>query len=326
MCGIIAIVRKPDIGTVPSAAGLCSDLADAVEAFDPTAGELDTALLALASTMKSVDSALRGVTGVVALITDPQAADGIAVVLDAATGKLVDTEDRIEREVVGGAELERRNAALGGRQGCLLGHRPGPSAHRSEGRTSGGPLGSGVGPRCRDVHPRGAVRHRPTRGPRVATQPACRCWSPGTSWTSPIPACSRCSEPARRSAVPERVGAVVDGVLSVRLQGRRRDRRAGRQHGGSATAIAADELLRRCARRATRRRPSCSATPAGPASGSSARPTRTRSTGRAGDGSTGPTSLRALNGDVDNFAELSAARRARRSAPRSPPTRRSSRR
>ncbi|MFA9564645.1 MAG: SIS domain-containing protein [Acidimicrobiales bacterium] len=112
MCGIIAIVRKPGIGTVPSAAGLCSDLADAVEAFDPTAGELDTALLALASTMKSVDSALRGVTGVVALITDPQAADGIGVVLDAATGKLVDTEDRIEREVVGGAVLERRNAAL----------------------------------------------------------------------------------------------------------------------------------------------------------------------------------------------------------------------
>ena len=88
MCGIIAVVRKPGIGPIPSAAELSSTVADAVDAFDPSSGQLDAALLALASAMQGVDRSLRGVAGVAALVADPAIADAVGATLDAASAKL----------------------------------------------------------------------------------------------------------------------------------------------------------------------------------------------------------------------------------------------
>jgi glucosamine--fructose-6-phosphate aminotransferase (isomerizing) len=112
MCGIIAVVRKPGIGPIPSAAQLSSTVTDAVDVFDPSSEQLDEALRALASAMQGVDRSLRGVAGVAALVADPVVADAIGATLDAASAKLTAAEERIEREVVDGIVLERRNAAL----------------------------------------------------------------------------------------------------------------------------------------------------------------------------------------------------------------------
>ena len=68
----------------------------------------------------------------------------------------------------------------------------------------------------------------------------------------------------------------------------------------------------------------CWATPGGPASASSPRPTPTRSTARRTAATGGPYVTAALNGDVDNFADLKASGRAAHTPPRSPPTPRSS--
>ena len=145
-------------------------------------------------------------------------------------------------------------------------------------------------------------------------------WDHGLDLDDPELA-SRLAAPQRRPAVPVRRGPGGRRRAVVRLQGRGRDRRAGRQH-------------RRAARRDPRRRAAppgpggaaargsrCSATPAGPASASSPSPTPTRSTARrTGTARGGPYVVAALNGDVDNHADLRARSELSHPRRRSPPT------
>ncbi len=112
MCGIIAVVRKPGVGPIPSTPELLDELGRAVDAFDPSVEPLHPELLVLASAMQDVDRALRGAAGVAALIADPASTAGLAAVIDRAREKIGEAETRIETEVVDGTVLEYRNAAV----------------------------------------------------------------------------------------------------------------------------------------------------------------------------------------------------------------------
>ena len=104
----------------------------------------------------------------------------------------------------------------------------------------------------------------------------------------------------------------------VRLQGRRRDRRAGRQHQALRDAVRSDELLRLAVSADTAIATVLGHTrwaSVGMISQPNAHPVDSTETGAAA----GPYVVAALNGDVDNFADLKALD-GLQIAPRSPPT------
>ena len=135
----------------------------------------------------------------------------------------------------------------------------------------------------------------------------------GRCWPSAPP--TRCSA---RGAV-----RTPDGRLSFVYKAAAEIGELGDNTARAAAAIAATTLLHRALRRRRRRGAGARATPAGPASASSPRPTPIRSTPTSSTGAAGPYVTAALNGDVDNFADLKATE-ACASPPRSPPTPRSS--
>ena len=76
MCGIVGVVRRRATRPVPDAADQVHALDRALAAFTGGAGDgdLEGRLHAVASAVEAVDTALRGVPGVRALLGDPQAA------------------------------------------------------------------------------------------------------------------------------------------------------------------------------------------------------------------------------------------------------------
>jgi glucosamine--fructose-6-phosphate aminotransferase (isomerizing) len=114
MCGIVGVVRRRSRRAVPDAAGLVGQLDGSLALFDHDDG-LVACLHGVASGVELVDAALHGVPGVRALLADPQAALLIADRVAQLTGRL----DALEAELDGGlgatlapTELELVNAAL----------------------------------------------------------------------------------------------------------------------------------------------------------------------------------------------------------------------
>jgi glucosamine--fructose-6-phosphate aminotransferase (isomerizing) len=118
MCGIVAVVRRPSERTPPALDALLGELELAAGHLDaalaasgagPTAAALDEA----AAHVERVDAALRGVPGVSALVGDEAGATRIAEAAGALAGRLGALEARLDAD--GGVdpdELERLNAAL----------------------------------------------------------------------------------------------------------------------------------------------------------------------------------------------------------------------
>ena len=125
MCGIVGVVRRRATRPVPDAAELVQELDRALSAFGATGDgggeDLVDRLHATAAAVEVVDAALRGVPGVRALLGDPQAALLIADRVEQLTLRC----DGLERDLDGGlggigglgaalavAQLEVVNAAL----------------------------------------------------------------------------------------------------------------------------------------------------------------------------------------------------------------------
>ncbi len=117
MCGIVGVVRRHATRPVPDAAALVRRLDDTLAAAErgATDGDLTDTLRSAASGVEGVDRELRGVPGVRALLGDPQSALLIGDRVDQLTAWL----DRVEADLDGGlgatlapADLERVNAAL----------------------------------------------------------------------------------------------------------------------------------------------------------------------------------------------------------------------
>ncbi len=115
MCGIVGVVRRRATRAVPASGLLVQRLADALTALADPGSPLAERLRATAAAVESVDRELRGVPGVRALLGDPQAALVIGDRVEQLTAGL----DALEAELDGGvgatlepSELERVNAAL----------------------------------------------------------------------------------------------------------------------------------------------------------------------------------------------------------------------
>ena len=189
---------------------------------------------------------------------------------------------------------------------------PRPAAHRARGRRPRRPRRA-VAAAVDGVPRRSSRRCRRSTGSRcaAATRPGCTCSCADHGLDLDDPAIAAAARRARRPTrcSRSRLGARRRTArLGVRLQGGGRDRRARRQHRARcAPRSRDDELLRLALSRADGRGRRCSATPAGRASASSPRPTPTRSTARSSTaGDAARTSSAALNGDVDNYADLKA--------------------
>ncbi len=115
MCGIVAVVRRPTDRTPPSLADLAADLRRATEHLQATAGAASPAgpLDEASVHLEAVDAALRGVPGVRALIGDPGGAAELARELDAQQNLLNRLEARLDVDgAVHANDLETVNAAL----------------------------------------------------------------------------------------------------------------------------------------------------------------------------------------------------------------------
>jgi glucosamine--fructose-6-phosphate aminotransferase (isomerizing) len=114
MCGIVGVVRRRATRPVPDAAGLVHDLDRALASFDGD-GPLAPRLHDVAATVETVDTALRGVPGVRALLGDPQAALLVADRIEVLTDRLDTLECDLD-DGLGSAlapeTLEEVNAAL----------------------------------------------------------------------------------------------------------------------------------------------------------------------------------------------------------------------
>jgi glutamine---fructose-6-phosphate transaminase (isomerizing) len=119
MCGIVGVVRRRATRPVPDATGLVQDLDRALTAFSAAggfdAGNLAGALDSVALAVEAVDTALRGVPGVRALLGDPQA----AILLEDRVEQLTSRFDALEHDLDDGlgttlapSSLEVVNAAL----------------------------------------------------------------------------------------------------------------------------------------------------------------------------------------------------------------------
>ncbi len=114
MCGIVGVVRRRATRPVPDAAALVHDLDRALTSLDGD-GPLAPRLHDVAGIVETVDAALRGVPGVRALLGDPQATLLVADRVELLTDRL-DTLERDLDDGLGSAlasdTLEAVNAAL----------------------------------------------------------------------------------------------------------------------------------------------------------------------------------------------------------------------
>jgi glucosamine--fructose-6-phosphate aminotransferase (isomerizing) len=114
MCGIVGVVRRRATRPVPDASGLVRELDRALAGFELD-GPLAARLRDVAIAAEAVDTALRGVPGVRAVLGDPQAALLIEDRVEQFTRRFDALEVDLDRGVGGAlapAELEAVNAEL----------------------------------------------------------------------------------------------------------------------------------------------------------------------------------------------------------------------
>jgi glucosamine--fructose-6-phosphate aminotransferase (isomerizing) len=113
MCGIIGVVRRRATRVPPELGPLVAELEGAIVRLDPWTGGLD-ALDDVASAVERVDTALRGVPGVQALLADELG----ALAIEHRTGRVADLLGALEADLDGGVapiegtDVEAVNAAL----------------------------------------------------------------------------------------------------------------------------------------------------------------------------------------------------------------------
>ena len=113
MCGIIAIVRRRTERALPEMEALVADISAAIDGFPaPGTAGLDQGLSATAASLATVDRALRGEAGLAAMVATPEAADQIREALDVAASKVQSIESFLEAEGDGLPRLEAVNGAL----------------------------------------------------------------------------------------------------------------------------------------------------------------------------------------------------------------------
>ncbi len=113
MCGIIGVVRRRSTRVPPEAGPLVAGLDIALARIDGWRGSLDDLQVAAAA-VELVDAALRGVPGVRTLLTDRLGAVAIEHRVDAITDSLATAEAALDAGEAGvsGADLEAVNAVL----------------------------------------------------------------------------------------------------------------------------------------------------------------------------------------------------------------------
>ena len=115
MCGIVGVVRRRATRPVPAAAELVQELDRALNAFVDGDDDLARRLHAVAEAVECVDTALRGVPGVRALLGDPQAALLVHDRVEQLTVRFDALEHDLDDGLGGtldGSALEDVNAAL----------------------------------------------------------------------------------------------------------------------------------------------------------------------------------------------------------------------
>jgi glutamine---fructose-6-phosphate transaminase (isomerizing) len=117
MCGIVAVVRRPGRRQPPAGGELLVGLDDAAGALSATleVGQDPVERLeAAASSLEAVDAALRGAAGVRALIADESLHRGVAERIDDVAARTVTLDTSLDAGelLVEGERLERVNAAL----------------------------------------------------------------------------------------------------------------------------------------------------------------------------------------------------------------------
>ncbi len=115
MCGIVAVVRRPTDRTPPSLAELATELMLATGHLEEPVGNgsLAGALDDAARHVEAVDAALRGVPGIRALIADPAGVETLATELERQQGLLAGIEGALDVDgAIDPDELETVNAAL----------------------------------------------------------------------------------------------------------------------------------------------------------------------------------------------------------------------
>ena len=116
MCGIVAVIRRRSVADAPVLELLADGLDDALSRLRATASDdaLDVgALAAAAESLAGVDAALRGVPGLRSLLTDRRGFVGLEHRVTMLSAVLAAVEARLDSEaLVSDADVERRNAAL----------------------------------------------------------------------------------------------------------------------------------------------------------------------------------------------------------------------
>jgi glucosamine--fructose-6-phosphate aminotransferase (isomerizing) len=110
MCGIIAVVRRRSRRAVPTSSAIRA-LADAVLAVDARV-ETEGSVEQLADALEALDRELAGVAGVSALMADDQLPTLISHTMELAELRIGEYERAIDGLGVDGASVEGRNAAL----------------------------------------------------------------------------------------------------------------------------------------------------------------------------------------------------------------------
>jgi glucosamine--fructose-6-phosphate aminotransferase (isomerizing) len=117
MCGIVGVVRNPSKRALPDLAALRRTLAGAEAQLAHMGAEqlgapTVTALEAAAQVLRDLDRRLRDSDGIRALVDDPLARAGLAHHGDRAAAFLVEIEARLDASALDGADVEGLNAAL----------------------------------------------------------------------------------------------------------------------------------------------------------------------------------------------------------------------
>jgi glucosamine--fructose-6-phosphate aminotransferase (isomerizing) len=112
MCGIVGVVRRRGERVTPDLGDLRVALAQAESQLEVVGEPTVTALEAAALTLHDIDRALREGEGVQALVENPIARAGLLHHTDRAAECLVEIESRLDAMSVDGAGIEALNAAL----------------------------------------------------------------------------------------------------------------------------------------------------------------------------------------------------------------------
>jgi glutamine---fructose-6-phosphate transaminase (isomerizing) len=308
MCGIISVVRRPGARVAPSPDAVTQPLHQAVGIL-AQAGSLAEACNAAADLVEASDALLKGPEGVWALVHDRRLlaeVEGLAASLTGAVDAIEKRLDAGENGPSDPARLETVNAAVvrlkdavwavaedrvrtGRAVAGLAGHEPGWAA--VEAYTSIQQALSAID--------RLEVRGRDSAGLHVLVRD--HGLEPGSAAVAGLLA-SRADDPLFRSGSVR----VVDGCLSFVYKAAAEIGDLGDNTRVLRTALQADELLRLSLAADTARAVVLGHTrwaSVGIISQANAHPVDNAEVG----GETGPYVVAALNGDVDNFADLKSA-------------------